>query len=716
MPFSLAHVPCRPPRSRCLAALLLGGTALVALPMGAAAQEPGEAYRLAPIIVNMGAAADDDAASIVAQELWVGGKVATSLLDTPASVSVVTQKEITQRDAGTTEEVLQYTGGIITDYYGSDDRNDYYLVRGYQASTYRDGLTLGSMRDIREEPYAFERVEVLKGANSSLFGVSDPGGSVNFVTKTPKFARFGEVYGQAGSFDQAEIGFDFGDTLNADQTVAYRLTGKVRDSKLEYDHSRDDETFLMGGLAWAPTEDTKLSVVFDYLNRDGTPNSGGYPLDREYDRGDFFGEADYNDHDVERSTLTALLTHEFGDGLSLRANLRYSDMTDDFGYMYIADSAGRVGNIVKRDYFGSDSTAEELIGNAILQYDTSFGSIDSSTLAGVEFRDVSLSQTSYYGNATPIDISDPVYSGAPDSLITYSDSDSEYQTTSVFVQQNLSFANRVIATVGVRHDWLDLASEGQSWGTAFDDSDEFSESSVRGALTYKVADGLSTYVSYAESVAPPEIGVEPERGEQYEIGVKYQPAGINALISASVFDLTRDNVSVGVVQADGSIEQQVIGESRVRGFELEGKAEVAQNWDVIASYSFLDSEVLKGPESIDGDGNEVETDGNQFANVPRHVASVWVNYTMPGEGARGDMTFGLGARHVGSYYYALSNDTGQSEATTLFDAAFSYEVAENTGLAINVSNLADEQHVVGSGTADYYNPGRTVSATLRRTW
>lgn len=703
----------RPRRSRCSAALLMGCTALVTLPVAVLAQETGaggEGYRLAPIIVNLGAESDDDANSIVAQEMSVGGKVATSILDTPASVSVITQKEIALRDAGTTEEVLQYSSGIVTDYYGSDDRNDYFLLRGFQASTYRDGLTLGTMRGVREEPYAFERLEVLKGANSTLFGAADPGGSVNFVTKTPKFARFGEVYGQVGSFDQKEIGFDFGDTLNAEQTVAYRLTGKVRDSDLEYDYSRDDETFLMGGLSWRPTEDTTLSLVFDHLKRDGTPNSGGYPLDREYDRREFYGEPDYNDHDVERSTLSLLAQHDFGGGLTLRGNLRYSDLTDDFGYVYITDNAARVGDVVERDYFGTDSTAEELIGNAILQYDASFGTIDSSTLFGLEFRNAKTSDVSVYGDAAPIDLSDPQYSGAPASLNVYSERDSDYETRSVFLQQNLSFSDRIITTFGLRHDWLDLASEGQSFGTAFDDSDDFSETSARGALTYKVTDQLSTYVSYVESVAPPDIGVEPERGAQYELGVKYQPAGTSALISASVYDLTQDNVTVAVVLPDGSIDRQVVGESRSRGFEIEAKAEIAQNWDVLAAYSYTDTKVVRGPET----GTNV--DGNQFANVPEHMASIWVNYTLPGQGNLGDMTFGLGARHVGSYYYALSNATGKSEATTLFDAAFTYEVAENTGLAINVSNLLDEQHVVGSGTADYYNPGRTISATLRRTW
>lgn len=660
-------------RHPCLRALLLGGSALVALPTVLRAQDAADdaaagAFRLSPIIVDAAAAADDDARSVVAQELWVGGKVATSLLDTPASVSVVTQAEIRARAATTTEEVLQYSAGIVTDYYGSDDRNDYFLVRGFQASTYRDGLTLGSMRGVREEPYAYERIEVLKGANSTLFGVSDPGGSVNFVTKVPQFTRFGEVYGQIGTNDHRELGFDLGDVLNEQGTLAYRFTGKVKDSALDYDTSRDDDAFLMGGLTWAPTEATTLTLVYDHLKRDGTPNSGGYPLDREYDRGDFFG------------------------------------------YIYLSDSASRVGTELSRFYFGTDSTAEELIGNAILQYDTSFGSTDSSTLVGIEYRDAALSSASFYGGAGTIDIATGIATGVPSNLAPYETRKSDYTTKSVFLQQNLSFADRLVATVGLRHDWLDLRSRGTASGTAFDDSDDFSETSVRGALTYKVTDEVSAYASYVESVAPPSIGVEPERGEQYEIGVKYQPAGSRALLSAAIFDLTRQDMTIPVVLGDGTIVREVVGETRVRGFEIEGKAEIAENWDVIAAYSYQDAELTRAVVR----GTDVS--GNQFANVPKTMASLWVNYTLPGRARGGDMTFGLGARYIGSYQFAETNATGESDATTLFDAAFSYDIAENTGLSVNVSNLFDEQHVVGRGTADYYNPGRTVTATLRRTW
>ena len=693
---------------RNLIALLLGCTALIASPAGA--QDTGTGtedapYRLSPILINADGQADDDANSIVAQELWTGGKVATSILDTPASVSIITEKEVRDRDADTLEEVLSYSAGIHTDFYGTDDRNEYFLVRGFQATTYRDGLTLGSMRSVREEPYAFERTEVIRGGNSTLFGTSDPGGTINFVTKQPRFERFGEVYGSVGSPRNAEYGFDAGDVLNAEGTLAYRVTGKVQDGERDYDHSRNDSRFLMGGLSWQPSTATTLSVIADYLKRENTPNSGGYPLDREYDRDLFFGEPDFNYQNVERASITGLFEHDFDNGLNLRANLRYSDLKSDFGYVYLSDSPARTGTVVDRWYFGGDNTAEELIGNVILQYDRSFDRFDSSTVAGLEFRDASTTSAPFFGAYTPIDIANPVYSGAPGSLAApYELRDNDYSTQSLFLQQNLSFDDRFIATVGLRHDWLDI----EETLNGVNASDDFSETSIRGALTYKINSEISTYASYVESVAPPGIGVEPERGEQYELGVKYQPLGTNALFSASVYDLRKNNVTVAVVQPDGNITRELVGEQRVRGIDLEGKAEVANNLDVIASYSYMKSEVLRS-DPIRG----ADVEGNEFSEVPNHMASLWVNYTLPGTETRGDMTFGLGARYIGSYYFAISNATGKADASVTLDAAFSYQVQDNTSLAVNVSNLLDDQHVVGRGTADYYNPGREISATLR---
>lgn len=683
---------------------------LAVAPFMANAQETGngnddEAYRLAPIIVNTQAAADDDANSVVAQELWVGGKVATSILNTPASVSVITEKEIEQRSVNTTEELLQYTPGIITDYYGTDDRNDYFKIRGFQATTYRDGLTLGSMRGVREEPFAYERVEVLRGANSTLFGAADPGGSVNFVTKKPRFEKFGQVYGTYGSFNHKETGIDVGDSLNEDQTLAYRFTGKFQDSDREYDHSRDDNQFLMGGLTWAPTAFTSATLVVDHLKTKSSPNSGGYPQDREYDRSDFFGEPSYNFHDVERTNISGSFSHDFDNGFVLRSNLRYSDLTDDFGYLYLG--GGGTGTLRDRAIYASDTEADQVNGNLMLQYDTRFENIDSSTTVGVEYGDSSSNaKTVYSASVPPIDIDNPIYTGVSGGFPLDLHTKRDYKTKAVFLQQNLSFYDRFIVTAGVRNDSMDLVETDKLNSTR--NSDNFSENTFRGALTYIVTDEVSTYVSMVESVSPPEIGVTPKRGKQYEVGVKYSPIGMNALFSAAVYDLTQEDVTIAVV-VPGGIQQQNVGETNVQGLDLEAKAELTENLSVVGGYSYMKSDVIRG--TLWNGSTYASIKGNEFEVTPRHSASLWAYYDLPGT----KMSVGAGARYIGSYYFNAFN-TGKSEATTLYDAAFNYNIVKGTDLALNVSNLFDEQHVVGSGTADYYNPGREITAKLSYSW
>ena len=345
----------------------------------------------------------------------------------------------------------------------------------------------------------------------------------------------------------------------------------------------------------------------------------------------------------------------------------------------------------------------------MLQYDARFENIDSSTLMGVEYLDSSTKESSVYDLASSIDVANPVFTGVSSTLTPYTAKKSDATTKAVFLQQNLSFYERFIVTGGVRNDSMDLSSKGYNQFSSpvqFDDKDNFSETSYRGALTYIVNDEVSTYVSMVESVSPPQVGVTPQTGKQYEVGVKYSPMAMDALFSAAVYDLTQENVTIAVVLPSGIIEQQTVGESRVRGLDLEAKAQVTQNLSLIGGYSYMKSEVLRGTLY---DGSSLK--GNEFTTAPKHSASLWSYYSLPGT----DVSFGLGARYVGAYYLNAAN-TDKSDGTTLFDAAFNYQIAKGTDLAVNVSNLLDEQHVVGSGTANYYNPGREITAKVSYNW
>ncbi|MEB2844130.1 TonB-dependent siderophore receptor [Rhizobiales bacterium RZME27] len=680
--------------------VLLSCTAIIALTPGlVVAQEAdsGSTTVLQTITVQ-GNGGDDDSKTIVANRTTGAGKLPGEVLTTPASVSVVTAKEIQERGATSVEQVVQYTAGVVTDFYGADDRFDYFDIRGFTPYTYRDGLAIGrTFGGVKEEPYAYERLEVLKGVSSAGFGVAEPGGSVNYVSKTPKSERFGEVYTTGGSYAHKEVGFDFGDNITQDDTLSYRLTGKLQRADAEYDFSRDDENFFMGGLTWRPTDATSLTFVYDHLDKKGVPGSGGYPLEGDFDRSAFFGEPDYYFNNVNRNSYSLMFDHDFGNGLTFGSKARYSSSQVNAASAYLL-ATDNATNTATRYFYGSNKSYDQFIVDANLTYEANFDSVDSRTLVGVEYNDYQSDNYTLYTDAAPINWLNPIYSGGPAAGTALSLETDEQTTKALYLQEELTFADRLTVSLGLRNDWLDLTS-----GTTSDDHSEFTK---RIGASYKITPELAAFASYGESVAPPTTGAEPTTGKQYEVGLKYKPDAFPALFTASFYDLTKENITTYDYV---TYLPTTVAKVRNRGIELEAKAEVTDNINLIAAYSYIDSK-------IDEPGGD--NDGNRLMRVPEHVASVWGTYTLQGDGARGDMTFGLGARYMGEYFTNIENTT-YGEESILFDAAFTYKVRENTTFQLNVSNLFDEKHIAQRDDAagvKFYNAGRTIMATLRQSW
>lgn len=696
-------------------AILLGCTALVAFaPFNVSAQEAqgaGGSTVLEAITVQ-GSGGDDDERSIVARETTGAGKMPGEILTTPASVSVITAKEIKERAATSVEQVVQYTAGVVTDFYGSDDRWDYFDIRGFSPYTYRDGLAIGrTFGGVREEPYAFERIEVLKGSSSTSFGSAEPGGAVNYVTKLPKSERFGEAYVTGGSFNHKEVGLDFGDNITEDDTLSYRLTGKLQNADAEYDYSKDNEKFFMGGMTWRPTDVTSLSFVFDHLNRDGVPGSGGHPFGTDFDRSEFFGEPDYYFNNTNRNTYSMMFDHDFGDGLSFGSNARYSKTTTGFGSAYLESPVTGFPNLTDRFFYGNEKSTEQFIIDANLIYERNFDDIESRTLLGGEYNNFKSKEASLYlsgangdpGAPSPIDATNPIYTGGPNAGLTPGNGNDQV-TKALYLQQDFVFRDKLTVSFGLRNDWFDLSQTTLSTGAETADSN--SEFSKKIGLSYKITGEFAAFASYSESAAPPVVGTSPTTGKQYEVGVKYQPDAIPASFTASLYDLTKENFSVYDMYYVSYVPTTV-DKIRHRGLELEAKAEVTDNIDLVAAYSYIDSKIEEP-----GGAN----DGHRLMRVPKHMASVWTTYTLEGEGVRGGMTFGVGARYIGSYFTNLAN-TKTSESAVVFDAAFTYKVKENTTFQLNASNVFDEKHIASQDNGGiYYNPGRTIMATLRQTW
>ncbi|AZV19200.1 MAG: TonB-dependent siderophore receptor [Mesorhizobium sp.] len=706
--------------SRTQARRLFASSALIAASFGAVgagrAQEvsPDDATQLETIVVTgkSDRVVGPDQ-TIVAKDTATATKTDTPIVDVPASVSVVTQKELEARHVESLQQAVAYTSSVLTDEFGNDDRYDYIRIRGFDQTslgTYRDGLTAripAWFTASRLEPYGLQRVEVLKGSTSTLFGLNGPGGLVNAITKRPLDQKQGEIYTSYGDGTK-EVGVDFGGPIDPDGVWTYRLTGLAKDGDQGWDYSNDDRLYIAPALTIKPEEGTSLTILTDYYKRDGT-GARGTPAGGNIDIGTFLGEPDFNRFNTEQVDIGYQFEHEFNENLTLRSNARYTHLSLDYAEVYGAS----LDPTADRTAFSVDGLSNRYAFDNQLQYDTGWGGIDSKTLVGVDYANDNTRENILFGTAGPIGIDNPAYCGLSCiNLGPYVNWRVKQQAVGVYAQEQLTFDDRWIVTLGGRWDRVHTTADYLDSGTQ--DDDTASAFTKRAGLTYKFTPNLAVYANYSESfqplVAPSGNGyavsgsLKPQEGRQYEAGIKYKPDGFDGLFTAAVFDLTQTNVPTYVTP----VVQQQIGKVGVRGIELEGKAAIAENLNLTLAYSYWDAEILE-----DGIGGNA---GNRPQRVPRHLASAWVDYTLPEEGRRGDLTIGGGVRYIGQTYGDDANTTSIG-GYALVDAAISYKMTKDVTLALNATNLFDRKYLTTSyyGT-EFYGDRLKIVGTLKHSW
>lgn len=650
--------------------------------------------------------------SIVAKHSATGTKTDTDILDVPASVSVITEQEMERRNVHDLQQALSYTSGVVVDGYGSDDRYDYFTIRGFQQTTlgnYRDGLSMRipGWTTSRLEPYGLQRVEVLKGSTSTLFGLNGPGGLVNSITKRPQQTPHGEIYTTFGE-DHFETGTDIGGPLDDQGIWSYRLTAMQQEGAHDGDYSNDDRIYVAPALTAKSRGGTSLTILTDYSKRKG--NAGyGFPSGVNVDSDTFLGEPDFNKFDTEQVDLGYQLEHPISDRLTFRQNARYTHLTLDYQQVY-PTSANPAAD---RTAFAVDGTVNRFGIDNQLQYDRSWAPVDTKTLVGVDYSYDKNHEVALYGTADGINMQNPAYCGRECiTLGPYVDWTPVQRALGVYAQEQLTLDKRWILTLGGRYDYVKTEVDYPDRGVTDRTADVAFTS--RAGLTYKASDAVSVYANYSESfqplVAPTfngysmEAALKPQEGTQYEVGVKYRPSGMDALFTLALFDLTQTNVPVNV---SPSVQSQ-IGEIEVKGVEAEGKLALNDRTNLTLAYAYWDAEIVK-----DGTSGNV---GNRPGQTPEHMASAWLDHTIPGEGALGDLTPGIGVRFIGSTYGDPAN-TITVDSYTVFDAGVTYKITDNISAAVNATNLFDKKYVSTNyyGTM-YYGDRQKFLATLKYNW
>lgn len=653
----------------------------------------------------------------VAKRSATATKTDSLLIENPQSVSVITADELADRKVETIDEALRYTAGVTPNMkpWAVDE---FSLLRGFEigsAGIFLDGLlTSGRAYAAPIEPYGLERLEVLRGPASVLYGQSPPGGMVNAVSKRPSATPIREIGFEYGTYDRKQIKADFGGALDERGEWLYRLTLLARDSATRLAFDKDDRLYIAPALTWRPNADTQLTLMAHYQK-----DNQSYAWPNQLQNPGALGQPDPkvnvggrdNRWERDNKMVGYEFQHRFNDTWSVQQNFRYSEF-DRVETNVFQTGLGADGRTPTLFFYPRSSSWWGALVDTKLQGNFQTGVVSHKVLLGVDFSK-SKTTDDYPNLVTSIpgfDLFNPVY-GGHQTIVPSANPRLELfpsKRTGLYVQDQLKW-DRWVVTAGLRHDKADSSNTRvlPAAGTrtqAYDQSD--SRTSGRLGAVYLFESGWAPYVSYASSFSP-ETGqndvngnpLKPSIGKQLEAGIRYQPTGSNASYTASVFDLTRTNVRTAAPGDPAAIVQT--GEVRSRGLELEGKLEVTRDLSVVAQYTYLDTEITRSNYS---------DLGLSQSSAPKNSASVWTKYGF-NVGDTVKAYSALGVRYIGKArsYQDYDNLNITNPSFTLVDAALGFDQGP-WRFSINVNNLLNKQFLLEcDGTFCYRNAERTVN-------
>ncbi|HAQ25602.1 MAG TPA: TonB-dependent siderophore receptor [Pseudomonas sp.] len=631
------------------------------------------------------------------------------ILETAQSISVVTAEQMADRNVDRVEDAVAYSAGVRVGSSGLDPRFDTISVRGFDttmSADFLDGLRQpynGWLSIYGTEAYTLERIEVLKGPASVLYGQISPGGMVNRVSKRPSLLAKNQVEIQAGNHDHQQGQFDVGGQLDEDGDVLFRTVGVYRDAENYIEQLNNDVRLLAPSLSWQIDPATRLTLLAQYQERE----TAASPM--LYQNGDhltdFWQGDEYFDKLEQRQwSFGYEFEHVFNDAFSLQQNLRYGQL--DTTNQYLQPDGTITNGVMDRYAVGVYEDMDSVTADTRLVSRFATGELQHTLLSGWDYSWFDSSVLYAWGPAPSIDMNAPDYhqpvSKPTDPL---ADQRSLTQRSGLYLQDQIEL-DRWRLSAGVRRDWVHVRSDDNLTGINSKASDSATTFQL-GAL-YLFDNGIAPYVSYAESFQPQSgtnaggAPFKPTEGRQYEVGLKYQPPGTRAMFTASLYHLTQQNVVTrDVVDPLNSVQT---GEQVSRGLELEAVADLTDRLHLTASYSYNDPEVTKS-----NDGNE----GKDPKDVPRHLASLWLDYKLPF-----GLGFGAGARYTGSVYGDDMN-TMKSEDYTLVDAGVHYDFGgglDGVRLALNARNLFDKQYINCQDGYCYRGEARSVVTSLSYNW
>jgi iron complex outermembrane recepter protein len=619
----------------------------------------------------------------------------TPLRDIPQSIQVIPRQVIEDQRVNRVSEALRNVSGVQTDdgFGGTLDRAN---IRGFQADTFLvNGFRLRTFSaGGATSPLLIDRVEVLKGPASVLFGNLEPGGVVNVITERPlPFAQY-ILEGSVGSYGFLQPAIDLTGPLNQDGTVLYRLNVLYEGSDGFRDYDRNVSRIVVApSLSWDISDRTNLTFDVVYLDEErpfdrGIPAIGNrvadIPRERILQNADTYAL-------TEQLSLGYELEHQFSEDWTLRNRFQHfrSDVLDFRLDSALSEDSGNLERTWRSndDYAENYSLQTNIVGNF------STGTIDHTLLLGVDWdRFVTVgAQRRLPGNPSfPINI----FTGEDDTADTPAlseltlparDGTDRYESLSFYLQEQIAFTDNLKLLIGGRFDIFDL----EFFDATIDETtaeETFNRFTPRAGIVYQPIEEISIYGSYGQAFnvnfgqASDGSLLEPEVSEQFEVGIRGEFLNGRLITNLAAYEITKQNVAApDPANPDFSIAG---GEIRSRGIELDVAGEILPGWNVISSYAYTDAEVTREGSFF--------PEGNRPSNVGEHSGSLWTSYQIQNGDLQG-LGFGVGVFFVSDRFGDFENSyTLPGYLRT--DAALYYR-RDNWRAALNFQNLFDVNYI-----------------------
>jgi len=645
----------------------------------------------------------------------------TALHETPQSVSVVPKDVLQDTGATRLQDGLDYAGGVgRANNFGGQGLTTF-TVRGFTTGEfYRNGFPINRGYPNAPDANTVERLEVIRGPATSLYGRGDPGGTFNVVSKQPLPESKVTLGSQFDDQGMHRATLDATGPLNQDGSLAYRLNLLGEGGDSFRDDVQSERYDVAPVISWQVNDATRIIFEGDFMRNN-------HPLDRGLTR--LPGQLDTASRDTniwekgsdnllhnDNNMAQLRFEHLLDDNWSLGGGMQWLDgslkgnAVEANGLQPDGRTLGRNFNYRKLEWTDRDYQL-----NLTGHFDT--GGFAHTLLTGVEYEDYdynSIIQRSAAGaTAYPIDIFDPVLGQARPALTRTTTHDKEnLKTWAFFVQDQVALTQRLKALAGVRferfeHDYVNKLS------AAGDFSKGENGVTPRFGLLYDLTDTVAVYANTARSFKPNSGapagatggGFDPEKGKSYELGVKWEALDRQLSVDAAIYHIVKENVLTrDPVDPNYSV---AAGQVRSRGLDINIAGNITPEWRVIGGYAYVDAEVTKD--------NRLPS-GTRLANIPRNSFSLLNTYEFQDGFAKG-LGLGVGVKYVDDRNGQTEAVTYNMDQYTVVDLLGFYQLNEHVRLNLDVKNLFNKEYDEGAfNTYAYPGAPRTVQAGVSYTF